>query len=119
MNFKWFLEVIKNHYVDFSGRTSKRDFWMYMLHYVIIAVVLSVVDSILGLSVGLGFLFWLALLLPNLGIGARRLQDTGKSPLWLLLLLLTCVGIFVLIFFWVQDSQEGSNEYGEKPANTI
>ncbi len=119
MNFKWFLDVIKNHYVDFSGRTSKKDFWMYVLHYVVIIMVLGIIDSILGLNTsGLKSLLALVCCLPSLAIGARRLQDTGRSPLWLLITL-TCIGFFVLIFFWAQDSQEGSNEYGEKPVDTI
>jgi uncharacterized membrane protein YhaH (DUF805 family) len=47
-------------------------------------------------------IFSLAVLLPQLAVGARRLHETGKSGWLQLLLLLPIVGLVVLIIFWVQ-----------------
>jgi cell division protein FtsW len=48
---------------------------------------------------------------------ARRLHDIGKSGWWLLIYLIPLVGWLVLLFFAVQPSQSGSNEYGAEPAH--
>ena len=47
----------------------------------------------------------LALLLPALAVGARRLHDIGRSGWWQLLSL-TGIGSLVLIYWWVQPSGE-------------
>lgn len=119
MNLDWFLPVLKNQYADFSGRTGKQQFWMYILYWVIIAVVLNIVDYILGMrgGVGLSTLFWLGTLIPNIAIGVRRLQDIGKTGLWMLIGLIPLIGLIVLIVFWVQDSEPRENQYGAVSSN--
>ncbi|PVX52143.1 uncharacterized membrane protein YhaH (DUF805 family) [Balneicella halophila] len=119
MNLDWFLPVIKNHYIDFSGRTSKKSFWMYMLYYIVIAIVLGIIDRILGLGYGFQGLFGLALLLPTLGIQVRRLQDTGRDWYWILIGLIPLIGIIVLIVFWVQDGDAGANKFGPSPVDVV
>ena len=52
----------------------------------------------------------LALLLPALAVGARRLHDIGRSGWWQLLIM-TGIGILLLIYWWVQPSAEGSNAH--------
>ena len=59
-------------------------------------------------------IYALAVLLPNLAVGARRLHDIGKSGWWLLLSLIPLVNL-VLIYFFVLDSQPGTNEHGASP----
>ena len=59
-------------------------------------------------------LLHLALLLPTLAVGARRLHDTGRSGWWLLIGLIPVVGWIILIVFFVQDSQP-ANKYGPTP----
>lgn len=63
----------------------------------------------------LGALFSLAVLVPSLAAGSRRLHDTGKSG-WLQLLgLIPVVGWIVLIYLTAQPGQAGTNEYGAPP----
>ena len=57
----------------------------------------------------------LALLVPNLSVGARRLHDTGRSAWWLLLLLVPCAGVVVLIVLACLPSQPHANQYGVGP----
>ncbi len=72
-------------------------------------------DYGLGSGSGLlGELWGLAMLLPNLAVGARRLHDTDRSGFWQLLLL-TLVGIFVLIVWWCFKGTSGANQYGPDP----
>jgi uncharacterized membrane protein YhaH (DUF805 family) len=67
----------------------------------------------MGAGIGvLGLIYSLAVLIPGLAVGVRRLHDTGKSGWWLLLVLIPIVGIIVLIVFWATDGEPGVNEYG-------
>ena len=56
----------------------------------------------------------LVLLIPNFAVSARRLHDVGRSGWWQLLYI-TIIGALVLLFWYVQPSEEGRNDYGEDP----
>ena len=60
-------------------------------------------------------LLGLALFVPSLAVGARRLHDTGKSGWLQLLHLIPILGTIVLIVFWIQDGNTGDNKYGSTP----
>lgn len=81
-----FTDTIAKHYVDFDGRVGRLQFWWYIAVYVAVAILVSIVASITFTGAGLRALYWLALLLPTLGIMARRLHDTGRTASWVLLL---------------------------------
>jgi uncharacterized membrane protein YhaH (DUF805 family) len=52
-----------------------------------------------------------ATFVPGLAMGARRLHDIGRSGWWQLIGLIPIVGILVLLYLWVLES-EGLNQYG-------
>lgn len=111
-----FINILKNHYADFNGRVRRKDYWSFTLVSVIISIVLGIVDSILrNLGIGfLGYIYSLAVLVPSLGLLARRLHDTGKSGWWMLLGL-TGIGTLVVLYFACIEGTAGSNEYGSDP----
>ncbi len=108
-----FLSVVKQ-YANFNGRARRQEFWMYVLFYMIFYIVLAVIDAITGIGL-LAFIYSLALLVPSLSVGARRLHDTGRSGWWQLIGLIPLIGAIVLIVFYVQDSTPGENQYGPNP----
>ena len=110
-SFNIFINAVKGQYFDFKGRTKVADFWKFVLVAFVINIVLSIVDSIIGVKI-LSSLFGLAILCPMLGIGARRLHDTGKTGWFQLLNIIPLVGAIVLIIFWCQPSQNGANKWG-------
>ncbi len=115
----WYLEVLKK-YVVFTGRARRKEYWMFALFQIIIFVILSIIDSTLGLTIGEGMgilysIYALATLLPSLGVSVRRLHDTGRSAWWLLISFIPLLGALVLLVFMVLDSQPGDNEYGPNP----
>jgi uncharacterized membrane protein YhaH (DUF805 family) len=121
MSFQDAVRVcLTQKYVDFSGRARRSEYWYFALFVIIVSVVAGIIDGILGTrdtisNTGLvGGIASLALLLPNLGVGARRLHDTGRSGWWLLIGLIPVIGWIVLIVFFVQDSQP-DNQYGPNP----
>ncbi|MDG4768408.1 DUF805 domain-containing protein [Solwaraspora sp. WMMD406] len=59
--------------------------------------------------------FSLALLLPSLAVGVRRLHDTDRSGWWLLIALIPIVGAIVLLVFFVLDGTHGPNRFGPDP----
>jgi uncharacterized membrane protein YhaH (DUF805 family) len=75
---QYFKTVVTDHYTDFNGRVSRRDYWTYIAVYVVLAIGVAIVAGVLGLRFLLPLL-QLALLMPSAGMTARRLQDTGKS----------------------------------------
>jgi uncharacterized membrane protein YhaH (DUF805 family) len=109
----WYLDVIKNKYAQFDGRARRKEYWMFFLFNVIISIVLSVIDSMVGMPV-LGGLYFLAIIIPGVAVTIRRLHDTGRSGWWALLGLLPVVGLVLLVFL-VLDSQPGDNQYGPNP----
>ncbi|WP_394210329.1 DUF805 domain-containing protein [Enterovibrio calviensis] len=111
----YFLLALKNFAV-FSGRARRKEYWMFILFYLIFSIVLTIVDQILG-SAFLSLIFSLALLVPSISLTARRLHDTGRSGWWQLIALIPLVGAIVMIVFLVQDSKE-DNEYGVNPKGT-
>ena len=115
----WFLGALKK-YAVFEGRARRREYWFFALFVVLISVVLTIIDSMIGTmtSQGAGILsglFCLAVLIPSLAVGARRLHDTGRSGWWQLLSI-TLIGIIPLILFWAQEGSTEANKYGTVPA---
>jgi uncharacterized membrane protein YhaH (DUF805 family) len=105
----WYVAVLKK-YMVFEGRATRTEYWMFFLFNIIVSIVLNVIGSIIHLHV-LGFIYALAVLLPSVGVGIRRLHDTDRSGWWLLIGLVPLVGL-VLIYFLVLDSTPGDNQYG-------
>jgi uncharacterized membrane protein YhaH (DUF805 family) len=119
MPFADAVRTCLNKYVDFTGRARRSEYWWFFLFNVGVSIVASIIDAIIGTRSGNGFgllegLAGLALLLPGLAVGARRLHDTSRSGWWLLIGLVPCIGFIVLIIFFVQDSH-GDNSYGPSP----
>src|SRR5438046_1371532 len=107
----WYKEVLTKKYAQFEGRAHRTESWMFVLFNFVISVVLTVIDMVLGLTKmtgGLGvlsLLYSLAVLVPTIALGVRRLHDTGRTGLFYLLVFVPCIGILILILFWVGESQ--------------
>lgn len=114
MNWNWYLDVLQNRYAKFDGRAHREEFWTFALVSFLIALGLSIVGSVAHLRI-LATLYNLAVLVPSLALGARRLHDNGKSG-WLQLIgLIPLIGWIVLIVFFAQPGQSGRNAYGGDP----
>ncbi len=102
MNFGQAISTCLSRYATFSGRASRPEFWWFFLFQILASVAASMLGDTVAALVSL------ALLLPALAVGVRRLHDIGKSGWWQLLVL-TGIGLLVLIYWWVQPTAEGSN----------
>lgn len=117
----WYLAVLRK-YAVFTGRAQRKELWMFALFNFLAFLVIGIIESALGLTGGvsgaygpLSSLYSLAVLLPSIGVGIRRLHDTGRTGWWLLVGFIPVVGTLILLIFYIQDSTPGDNEYGPSP----
>lgn len=116
----WYLEVLKK-YAVFSGRARRAEYWYFVLFNIIVAVVLSLIDTLLGtfnFMQGVGLLsglYALAVLIPTLAVTVRRLHDIDRTGWWIFINLIPLIGFIVLLVFAVTDGTPGSNRYGPNP----
>ncbi|MDB5749766.1 MAG: hypothetical protein JWP65_187 [Ramlibacter sp.] len=106
MNFTEAVKACLQNYATFTGRAGRPEYWWFALFQVVVILVLSMVNSWLGNIASL------ALLVPALAVGARRMHDMGKSGWWQLVWLVPLVGWAIMIYWLVQPSQ-GANQYGQ------
>ena len=95
-------------YADFSGRARRAEYWWFYLLMIIGYVVATILDSLVGLEVFgpygiLTSIFGLAMIVPSLAAGVRRLHDTDRSGWWLLIGLIPLIGAIVLLVFLVSQ----------------
>lgn len=109
---QWYLEVLKK-YATFQGRARRKEYWMFTLINAIIMIILSIVDEVAGTAFLLS-LYSLAVLLPTLAVGARRLHDINKSGWWQLLNIIPIIGGIILIVWFASNSKE-DNRFGPNP----
>ncbi len=102
------------NYCNFSGRSSRSEYWWFTLFNIIVGAAIGIVFSGTFAEI-LSGLETLAFLLPGIGLGVRRLHDIGKSGWWLLLCFIPLIGQIILIIWFCQESQPFDNQYGPVP----
>ena len=102
----YYFKVLKN-YATFSGRARRKEYWMFVLFNTIFAFVFGFVCGLIGFP-DLAQLYTLAILLPSIAVGVRRMHDVGKSG-WFLL-----IPIYNFILA-VSEGEKGENQYGTNP----
>ena len=105
------------HYFDFRSRSTRAEYWWWVLFIVLGDVILTAVDMMTGtynVQTGNGLLsgvFGLAILIPALALGARRLHDINKSGWWQLILVYY-LPMIILLWWAAKPSDEGTNKHG-------
>lgn len=112
---KWYIDVLKK-YAVFHGRARRKEYWMFFLVSVIIAIVLGAIEGILGIAGQtdqsvLATIYQFAILIPALAVGVRRMHDTDHSGWWLLVPIVNLV-------LAVRRGQRGDNRFGPDPKAT-
>lgn len=116
----WYIGCLKKYGV-FKGRARRKEYWYFVLFNIIFIIAAAILDQLLGTanrSSGYGViytLYALAVLVPGLAVGVRRLHDIGKSGWWLLIVLIPLVGAIWLIVLYATEGQHSDNQYGPDP----
>lgn len=109
----YFIDVFKYHYADFAGRANRIQFWFFTLFSFIISFILRTIDGSVFTRPVLAFIYWLAVLIPTVAIGVRRLHDSGKNGLLYALILIPFLGWLILLILFCLPSDTGKNAYGQ------
>lgn len=114
MTFQESIRTVLSKYATFTGRAGRPEYWWWVLAVLLAAVVASLIDRmIFGPDTAiLGGLLSLAIIVPNIAVGVRRLHDTDRSGWWLALTLIPIIGLLVLIWFMIQPGTPGANRFG-------
>ncbi len=96
LTFQESIRVCLGKYADFDGRASRNEFWWFALFVTLVSAALSTLGDTPAT------IFLIAVLLPLLAAGARRLHDVDKSAWWLLFGLVPVGGLVVLTVLWAQ-----------------
>jgi uncharacterized membrane protein YhaH (DUF805 family) len=107
MTFQESIKLCFQKYADFSGRAKRPEFWWFVLFTFLASMILGVVSSMLA------GMFSLAVLIPSLAVGARRLHDIGRSGWWQLIWLVPVIGWIIMIYWFVQESNPTTNAFDE------
>ncbi len=110
MDFQTSIKTCFQKYADFTGRAQRSELWWFVLF----AVVVNILLELVGLE-ALAGLFALAVLIPSIAVGVRRLHDIDRTGWWYLLILLPVIGWLVLIYFYIQPGTTGENRFGPDP----
>jgi uncharacterized membrane protein YhaH (DUF805 family) len=100
----YYLKVLQ-HYANFSGRARRAEYWYFVLINGIISVIAQMLNEKLYL------IYVLALLIPSIAVGIRRMHDVNKSG-WFIL-----IPIYNLILA-CSEGTKGDNDYGSDPKGT-
>lgn len=120
----WLINPIRNHYADLKGRAPRREYWMFMLMYIVLTVVVGFLIAISALFLHEGIVITLAILLiigmlaliiPSVAIQVRRLHDIGYSGWWYLIGFVPYIGGVVILVMSALPSEAGANQYGPNP----
>lgn len=128
----WFNRCIKN-YLTVEGRAGRKEFWYFLLIFLTVLVISTVVLFYVVYNIGssshpvLSILVWVIYLfifcwllftfIPLISVSIRRLHDINLSGWWLLLYF-TGIGSLALIIMFCIDSKPTENRWG-KPAHNI
>lgn len=100
MTFGESIKTCFSKYAEFNGRASRSEFWWWFLFTFLVSAAAGMVsETLYGL-------FSLAVLLPSLAVGARRLHDTDRSAWFLLLCFIPIIGWIVMLVWAVQEAKE-------------
>ncbi len=118
------VKTVLSQYATFSGRAARPEYWWWVLAIFLLSIVIQAIDGAVvapllgfprfGVNAGqpLSAVVSLAILVPSIAVGVRRLHDSGRSGWWLLIGLIPVVGWLVLLYWLVQPTENGHNRYG-------
>ena len=106
--------------VQFRGRSSRREYWLFTMLYAVILLILKIFAVIFfpdsdWIFQIIKFVTAACVLLPQISLSVRRFHDLGRSGLWVLLMFVPCLGVLFFLIAMSLPSQLPDNKYGVNP----
>jgi uncharacterized membrane protein YhaH (DUF805 family) len=114
-------------YADFSGRSRRKEYWMFTLLIILVEIVLfgwimaaafgsnGGMTAMVAVPFAIVMILGLAIVVPSLAVTVRRLHDIDKSGWHYFLAFIPIVGPIVLLVFLCMEGTPGPNRYGPDP----
>lgn len=129
MGFGEAVGLFFKNYANFQGRSRRAEYWWPFLFIFLVGIVAQVLAGVFvalgdagamigGLVMIVYFLFALAILVPSIAVGVRRLHDKNMTG-WLMLIAFIPFGGLVLLIFFCLEGTQGPNKYGPDPKGAI
>ena len=107
------MTILKRLYC-FSGRSTRKEFWLTVLGLMAVEIVVMVIAGILG-GIGLGFiafpivaLIMIAVMVASVANIFRRIHDLGLSGFWMIYL--SSFGLPCMYVAYVMNADESANQ---------
>jgi len=119
-------------YATFKGRASGSEFWWFWLFNTLVNGALGFLVGLMGMDTryniyerattsslnefgyfltALMIGYTLAIIIPNISVGVRRLHDTRKSGVWYCVLLIPVIGEIWLILMMAGETYPGPTQW--------
>ncbi len=131
----YFIKCFKN-YANFNGRSSRKEFWYFLLYWCMLYLIVILIDRQIGYSfidlkdlpfsdylpigkfysdVGILIFFYRPLtIIPSFAVIVRRLHDMNLSGKWAYSFIIPPLGI-ILLFYLAKSGDKNANKYGDVP----
>jgi uncharacterized membrane protein YhaH (DUF805 family) len=114
MDFMTAVKTCISKYTTIEGRASRSEYWWFYLFNIILLIVASVLDAMIGLPL-FALVVTLGLIAPGICVSIRRMHDKNKSGWWLLISFVPLIGFLIILFLFVTRGTEGENDFGPNP----
>lgn len=111
-----YIEAVRSgfqNYATFAGRACRSEYWYWTLFNLLMSIMATILDTIIGLGV-FSMIVTFGLLLPSIAVAARRLHDLDRTGWWLLIAF-TGIGMIVLLVWDCIKGTPGPNRFGPDP----
>ncbi len=119
-----YLKNALNKFADFETRASRKEYWMFVLWFILVYFGLFIISAILSKLVRINIVFLpiifaIVYIIPSISIAVRRLHDIGKSGWWYFISFIPFVGGIWLLVLLVTKGDIGNNSYGPSPIESV
>ena len=121
-SFAQAIDICLQNYVGFAGRAPRSEYWYWTLFCALLGLVVGFVFGFLAIILHDRALYHvataameLAILLPSLTVGIRRLHDINRSGWWLLITFVPLAGGILLLVWFCTRGTTGQNRFGPAP----
>ena len=112
------IRICFSKYAQFEGRARRAEFWWFTFFLILFGYGIDLVYTMIWGEYEISSieaLLLLAIYIPGIAVGVRRLHDINLSGWWHLLSFLPVVGWIVLMALWAMSGNKGENRFGSDP----